>query len=249
MRNSETWKPSKFTFKNSRLVASRDPKEVAVGSRLITEIVAGAYGESLRVHAAGRLLDLGCGKVPLYAAYKDFISENICVDWGNTLHNNPYIDVEADLNSGLPFGAGEFDTIILSDVLEHVLNPGHLWHEMARVLARDGKIIMNVPFFYWLHEQPHDYYRYTEYALRNFVQIAGFRLIELRRLGGLPEICADIFGKVASRGGVIGRVLASSVQSAMLTLLRIKRVRDISKRSSRLFPIGYLLIASENLVN
>ena len=76
----------------------------------------------------------------------------------------------------LPFGDSEFDTIILSDVLEHIPVPEHLWKEMARILSRNGKIIMNVPFYYCLHEAPHDCSRYTEFALRRFVEMSGLRL-------------------------------------------------------------------------
>ena len=45
----------------------------------------------------GYLLDLGCGKVPLYLIYKSHITDSICVDWGNSLHGNDYIDSECDL--------------------------------------------------------------------------------------------------------------------------------------------------------
>ena len=54
---------------------------------------------------------------------------------------------------------------------------------------------MNVPFYYWLHERPHDYYRYTEYALRRFAETAGFNFLLIKTLGGVPEIIADILAK------------------------------------------------------
>src|SRR4029077_560045 len=113
----------------------------------------------------------------------------------NTEHKNRHLDRELDLTNNLPFRDDEFDTIILSDVLEHIPVPEHLWKEMARILSKNGKIIMNVPVFYWLHEEPYDYYRYTEFALRRFVEISGMRLIQLTSIGGAPEIIADLFAK------------------------------------------------------
>lgn len=166
MRNKESWKPSKFIYKKGRLTATKDPAELAIHSRLIADITAKNYEHLLSKYAHGKLLDLGCGKVPLYAAYRDHVEENICVDWENSLHQNEFLDFNCDLTQNLKFNDGEFDTIILSDVLEHIPEPQRLWDEMARILAPDGVIIMNVPFFYFLHELPHDYYRYTEYALR-----------------------------------------------------------------------------------
>lgn len=42
---------------------------------------------------------------------------------------------------------------------------------------------MNVPFYHWLHETPHGYYRYTEFALRRFMDRCGTQLIQLEASG------------------------------------------------------------------
>ena len=65
----------------------------------------------------------------------------------------------------------------------------------ARLLKPDGKLILGVPFLYWLHEEPHDYYRYTEFALDRFCQLSGLRLVELTPYGGLPEVFIDMSSK------------------------------------------------------
>lgn len=245
MRNQENWKSSKYIYKKDKLIASRDPKEVSIGSRLIADLTADSYHRNLRQHAKGTLLDLGCGKVPLYAAYREFVTDNICVDWGNTFHKNEYLDYELDLTKNLPFGDGEFDTIILSDVLEHIPVPEQLWKEMARILSKNGKIIMNVPFYYWLHEQPHDYYRYTEFALRRFVEISGLRLIQLEPIGGAPEVMADIFSKNILRLPTIGRSLALFAQWLTSSFITTKFGKKVSEATSDNFPIGYFLIAEK----
>ena len=61
MKNKENWKPSKYVWKKSKLIASRDKKQVGVGSRLMADIIAGYYEKYLPKYAHGRLLDLGCG--------------------------------------------------------------------------------------------------------------------------------------------------------------------------------------------
>jgi hypothetical protein len=96
MQNKEHWRPSKFIYKNGKLIGSRDPAEVGVSSRLIADIIASFYDQHLKRYARGRLLDLGCGKVPLFATYHDLVTEVICVDWGNSLHENCYLDLELD---------------------------------------------------------------------------------------------------------------------------------------------------------
>lgn len=245
MQNQQNWRPSKYVFRKGRLVASRDTREVGVASRLVANLVAGLYDVVLKRHAHGRLLDLGCGKVPLYEAYKPYITENICVDWHNTLHKNEYLDFECDLTQALPFADGEFDTIILSDVLEHIPEPENLCKELFRVLAADGKLILNVPFYYWLHERPHDYYRYTEFALRRFVAGSGLTLVQLDRIGGSPEILADILAKHVQFVPVLGHSLASLIQSIVQVFTKTAVGRRVSYKTSEVFPFGYFLIAGK----
>ncbi len=245
MKNEEHWKPSKFVVRNGRLRASKDPGEVSVSSRLVADLVANFYQENLQHHAKGRLLDLGCGKAPLYSAYKDYISENVCVDWASSIHKNDHLDHECDITKPLPFQSKEFDTIILSDVLEHIPQPESLWEEMSRVLSVNGKIILNVPFFYWLHEQPHDYYRYTEFSLRRFAENAGLKVIHLESIGGSPEVITDIFAKTIVRVPAIGRFFAKLAQWITYHFTRTGFGERFSKATRRQFPMGYFLVAQK----
>ena len=80
MRNYDIWQPSKYVYRNGKLTASRDEREVGVSSRLIVDLVAGVYDKGLRQYARGKLLDLGCGKVPLFMAYRDYLTHNVCAD-------------------------------------------------------------------------------------------------------------------------------------------------------------------------
>jgi hypothetical protein len=116
---------------------------------------------------------------------------------------------------------------------------------MARILSRNGKIIMNVPFVYWLHEQPHDYYRYTEFALRRFVEISGLRLIQLRSIGGAPEILADVLAKNILRLPMLGPRVALFIQWCAWAFIKTSIGKRVSAGTSRLFPLGYFLIAEK----
>lgn len=245
MKNRSIWEPSKYVYKKGKLIASRDREEVGVGSRLAADLIAAFYDKSLPIHAKGKLLDLGCGKVPLFMAYENYVLDNICVDWENTPHKNEYLDLECDLTKNLPFDNEEFDTIILSDVLEHIPNPEHLWKEMSRILSVDGKLLMNVPFFYSLHEQPFDYYRYTEFVLQRFVESSGLSLIQLEPMGGSPEIFTDIIAKHIKFIPKIGKYLAIIVQYTTLTFLKTSLGKRLSDKTSQAFPFGYFLIAEK----
>lgn len=245
MKNRDKWKPSKYVYKKGKLTGSRNVEEVAIGSRLIADITAAYYDANIKKYVSGILLDVGCGKVPLFGAYKEYVTDNICIDWEASLHENEYTDLECDLTKNLPLGDEEFDTIILSDVLEHIPEPRRLCDEIYRVLSRNGRIIMNVPFYYWLHEQPHDYYRYTEFALRRFVESSGFKVVLLEPTGGAPEIMADILAKNILCVPIIGRLIAAMVQYTTSVFIKTRIGKKISKRTGKKFPLGYFLVAEK----
>jgi SAM-dependent methyltransferase len=240
MKAEERWQPTKFAQRDGHLDVG---PSVSPGTWVMTRLLAETYERSLGAHARGRLLDLGCGTVPLYGAYRPYVDSITCVDWGGSRHGAEYRDLDHDLNLPLPFGDGSFDTVILSDVLEHIHSPERLLEEIARVLAPHGKLLMNVPFLYWLHEQPHDYYRYTEHGLRRMVERAGLRLLTLETVGGAPEVLADVVGKHVQRLPVLGAALARGLQRAVFAATRPAPVRRALSDSSQRFPLGYFLIA------
>ena len=245
MQSKDTWKPGKYVYRGNRLVASRNPEEVTIGSRLITDLVAGFYDACLKKYANGRLLDLGCGKVPLYCAYRDYVTDNTCVDWANTLHRNPHLDHECDLSEPLLFANGEYDTVILSDVLEHIPEPEQLLGEISRIMAPGGVLLLNVPFYYWIHEEPHDFYRYTEFALKRLAEISGLEVIDLTPVGGAPEIMTDIYAKNVLRVPVIGKPLAIIAQWFTTLFIHSGIGSKISRSTAVKFPLGYFMVAKK----
>jgi SAM-dependent methyltransferase len=245
MKNIELWHPTKFVYRNGKLQASRNPKEVSISSRFVVNLVANHYELYLKDHVTGDLIDLGCGKVPLYDAYKSHTTSCTCADWESTLHKNPYLDLTADLNKPLPFPSEKFDTIILSDVLEHIAKPDDLWREMYRILKPGGKLILNVPFFYKLHEVPHDYFRYTKYALQNFADSSGLKLILLKEIGGLPEVLIDLTGKFFYNIPIIGKILSRLLQEIGNFFSRTHFGKKLTAKTKDQYPLGYFMIVSK----
>ena len=241
MKNPEIWKPSKYEMVNGQLRGSMDPCELAISSRFIANVVAGFYNRAIPAYCTGKLVDLGCGKAPLYGLYKHYSTNVILADWPQTSHPNECLDYPCDLNQALPFDDNEFDTIILSDVLEHIPEPIQLWQEMYRILSVHGKLLLNTPFYYWLHETPYDYYRYTEYALAYMAQSAGFKVIELDCFGGVPEIILDLLGKKFA--------MKKSGRTFFLWMIQKlgARLKDktLEKKSRKLFPLGYFMVVEK----
>ena len=96
---------------------------MSIGSQLTVSRAIQEYETALAQYASGRLLDMGCGHVPYYEMYKSLVQDVTCVDWDNSLHKNDFVDEAIDLNQPLPLGSEIFDTVLLTDVLEHIFNP------------------------------------------------------------------------------------------------------------------------------
>lgn len=131
----------------------------------------------------GKLADLGCGESP----YKDFFlcyaDSYIGVDWTNTLHNSK-ADIISDLNVSINLDAGSVDSIVSLSVMEHLREPQIFLNESNRILKSGGAMVLQVPWQWWIHESPYDYFRYTPYGLKYMFEKAGFTDVNIEAQAG-----------------------------------------------------------------
>lgn len=244
MRHLENWRPTKLVRGRNGFRPSSDPRFLSVSSRLVARCQIQRLEGLIQRCASGDLLDLGCGHVPYFEMYKDLVNNVVCVDWENSPHKNTLLDYTMDLNCPLSFEDESFDTILLIDVLEHIYKPAQLLSEVRRILRRGGNCIIGVPFFYWLHERPFDFHRYTEFALLRMCESAGLEVTDLTPYGGAPEILMDIIGKcmASSKLHLATRVYTS----ACCAIQKLRALEALSQRTAALFPLGYVLAAQRN---
>lgn len=130
----------------------------------------------------GVCLDLGCGSQPYRALIEPHVARYVPVDYDThrgTLR--PWVRVNA---MAIPFKDEAFDSAVCFQVLEHVPEPARTLAELQRVLRPDGVLYMTTPFLWMVHEEPWDFYRYTEFGLRALLKQAGFEVVSLKPLGG-----------------------------------------------------------------
>jgi SAM-dependent methyltransferase len=143
--------------------------------------------------ARGRLLDVGCGDKPYEHIFRPFVTEYVGIEHEATFaatsagsrERKP--DVLYD-GKRLPFEDRSFDTVLNVQVLEHTPHPAALVCEMARVLADDGLLIVTAPFGFRLHEEPHDYFRYSPHGLRQLCEDAGLEVVRVEQQGSLWSV-------------------------------------------------------------
>lgn len=137
-------------------------------------------------YAGGMILDIGCGAKPYEKLFIERAQAYIGVDVDTD--ETKKVDVCADALR-LPFRSETFDTVISNQTIEHVRHPELFVSEASRVLKTGGVMIITAPQLWCLHEKPHDYYRFTRYALELLCENNDLEVVALHeRYGAFATI-------------------------------------------------------------
>lgn len=141
-------------------------------------------------YAKGRILDAGAGRLAWRSMLQPKSSVYIPTDYDPTHEELAFL---ADLQGGLPLRDQSVDTIFCCSVMEHTTEPWRILPEFHRVLSPGGHVILSVPFLYYLHGAPHDYFRFTVHGITKLAHAAGFEVVECRIGGGLAHTVGQAF--------------------------------------------------------
>jgi SAM-dependent methyltransferase len=230
------WRPSKFAERGDRWRSA--PAQVNVASRLFADRAVANYVAAIRDFARGDLADLGCGNAPLAGVYAPHVETMLWVDWPGSPHQQVTLDLSQDLNEPLRIDSASLDTVLLTDVLEHLRDPDGLLAEVRRVLRPGGRAIIGVPFLYWLHEEPHDHHRYTIHKLRDFAARHGFTVLREQVNGGGLDVVRDLLTKLA----YTDRFPLPAWLVHHLTGALFAPLAPISRRAHDVMPMGYTVV-------
>jgi ubiquinone/menaquinone biosynthesis C-methylase UbiE len=139
----------------------------------------------------GQMLDFGCGTKP-YKAFFQNINNYVGVDYKieGREEKQKEVDVFYD-GKNIPFANDYFDSILCTEVLEHVFNIDELLQEFYRVLKKDGVILLTTPFMWEEHEMPYDFARYTTPALIHLYTKNGFCVEKNFKTGNYVKVIAQ----------------------------------------------------------
>lgn len=131
--------------------------------------------------AGSRVLDAGAGDAPYrhlfgHVQYESADFEAVAKPYATQTYTCDLV--------AIPVEDGRFDRVICSQVLEHIPEPMTVLRELCRVTRPGGDLWLSAPLFYEEHEQPFDYFRYTQYAWRRFAADLEVELVSLEWLEG-----------------------------------------------------------------
>jgi SAM-dependent methyltransferase len=232
--------------------SARDFGDVSPGLRAFIQelpherepILAFIRGAAAALPAGSRVLDAGAGDAP----YRELFAhcEYVTADWPNSVHaGGRAADVLASLDD-LPIEDASFDAAVSTQVVEHVPHPAAVLGELHRVLCTGGTLWLTAPLVWPLHEEPHDFFRYTEHGLRQLLDDAGFVQVEVRPRNGclatlsqLTALCGHMLG-VADDGRSEER--RRVIEDLGRLSEQLGRLDGLDSR--RILPLGYAARAS-----
>jgi SAM-dependent methyltransferase len=133
--------------------------------------------------AHGVLLDIGCGVKPFEKIFDPYVDEYLGLEYSP---ESGYRGNRADFCGDaayLPLGDESVDTILCTEVMEHVPHPEKTIEEFARVLRSGGIVITTAPFVYPIHDA-YDFFRYSPDGLAAMMKRHGLTVEKVEPLSG-----------------------------------------------------------------
>ena len=126
-----------------------------------------------------------------------------------------YVNIDASTEPDFCCGAEKIplpdrsiDGFLLCEVLEHLEHPEAVLQEAFRLLRKDGKGWITVPFLYQVHADPNDYQRWTETKLRQVLSEIGFNEIKIQPMGGVWAVIHDLWYATLCRSPNRGNLIS-----------------------------------------
>ena len=141
-------------------------------------------------YATGRVIDIGCGNKPYEKIFEEKITEYVGCDIIQSDLNK--VDVLCKANE-IPLPDNSFDTAFSTQTIEHVEDHQGLVNEAYRLIKPGGYFIVSGPLYWYLHEEPYDFFRFTKYGFKYIFEKAGFEIIETCSNGGMWSVAGQSF--------------------------------------------------------
>jgi len=201
------------------------------------------------VHASGIMIDIGCGHRQYEALFQDRVTQYVGLDLPiNVSRACP--DVIGDAAS-LPLHCECADTVLATEVMEHLPRPDDFLSEIWRILRAGGVLILSVPFLEPIHEEPRDFLRFTPYGIRSLLERHGFDVLTLTARGGWWSVVIGSFvnqtlyewGNPLDASGGRRRRLLGSLVLPICAAAQFSGYMLDRAIASRRYTLGYVAVA------
>lgn len=187
------------------------------------------------IEAGSRILDAGAGQLANkpFCAHLDYVSQDFCDYEGvgneqglqHENWNTDGIDIRSDITA-IPEADHSFDTILCSEVLEHVPYPEKALQELTRLLKPGGNLILTAPFCSLTHFAPYHFSSgFNQYFYQHHLENLGYQIEEISSNGNFFDYMFQELGRLGS--------VTSKYTDRELNRLDRFLIKQLRKRMSR----------------
>jgi SAM-dependent methyltransferase len=128
----------------------------------------GLLGDRNQIHflrkfvpeVSGAILEIGSKDYGSTSSFRETYPGNPYT--GVDMEDGPGVDQVVDLAEGIGgLPEGHFALAVCCSVLEHVSRPWKMAENITRLMAKDGRLYMSVPWVWRYHAYPDDYFRFS----------------------------------------------------------------------------------------
>jgi SAM-dependent methyltransferase len=202
-----------------------------------------------QIPAGTKLLDAGCGsqQYRCYCNHLDYKSQDfaqysvdLVTSFTDGKGKDSYTYGEIDYIGNIwdiPVEENLFDTVLCTEVFEHILYPNETVREFSRILKINGKLILTAPSNCLRHFDP--YFFYTGFSDNYFRQILsknGFRIDLIEPVGDYYSWLAVELARTMKLHGVIWAFL-------IFPAFLFYALRQKTEKSVNTLCMGYHIVA------
>jgi hypothetical protein len=121
--------------------------------------------------------------------------------------------------------------ICIFEVLEHTTNPLKAVNNIYKIINKGDFVLASVPFIFHIHDEPHDYYRFTKFGLQ--LLFKDFTNVKIYERNGWLESIFVIFIRLEKEKNILSRLLGKTfviIAFLMLPLVLLLQLVFPSKK-------------------
>ena len=98
--------------------------------------------------------------------------------------------------------------VCIFEVLEHTTNPLKAVNNIYKIINKGDFVLASVPFIFHIHDEPHDYFRFTKFGLK--LLFKDFANVKIYERNGWLEAIFVIFIRLEKEKNILSRLLGKT---------------------------------------
>lgn len=231
------------------------------------ELIVGGLNERTRINwiestlkelpSGSKILDAGAGEQQFkkFCSHLEYVSQDFAqyspeeekMGLQMAKWNYGKLDIISDIAS-IPVGDETFDSIMCTEVFEHIINPREALKEFSRILKKNGYLIITAPFCSLTHFAPYHYYTgFNRFFYEEELEKNGFKIIEITPNGNYFEYLAQELNRLDFVVRKFNNRLLSKKEQ--ISIHKVKGIlQDLTNHdtnTSELLCFGYQVLAKK----